>query len=330
MKYVSLPPLGGVNNIAEGMRYFLALTRELRRLRPAVTHFIYLENVLLGGIASRIAGCPAVIGAVTGLGSLFAEDRLLYKIIRRLVMAGVRWGFGGHNSVLAFENLDDKGYFVNQRSIKEDRTAIIPGAGVPKNEILPSHFENDKPVILFASRMIRNKGIMELVSAAEELHRRGVKFELWLVGDVDTNNPTSFKAEELREFGKLGFVSYLGYRDDVAQLMQRADIFCLPTYYREGLPRVIIEACAAGKPIVTTDVPGCREIVHNNVNGFIVPPQDHDALVHALEILACDKDVRILMGTRARHIFEERFTLDAVLLAFNQCYRILDVPLILK
>lgn len=329
MMFVSLPPVGGMGAIGRVFRYYGALTFQLHRLRPTAAHFIYLENVLLGGIASRLARIPAVIGAITGLGTLFAESRPHYKAVRLLVMAGIRWGFGNHNSVLVFENVDDKSLFINRKAISESRTALIPGAGVPADEIVPSDAQNQKPIILFASRMIRSKGAEELVHAAEEIYNKGIDLELWLVGSIDSTNPTCFRAEEIGNFEKLDFVRYLAYRTDVADLMKQADVFCLPTYYREGLPRVLIEACAAGKPIVTTNVPGCREIVHNEVNGLIVPPRDHAALVSALSILLRDKDLRHSMGKEARRIFEERYTLNAFFLAFDKCYRTLDVPLVL-
>ena len=330
MTFVSLPQLGGLKNLTKNLQYCFALRRLLLQRQPTVTHFIYLQNVLLGGIVARVVGCPAIIGAVTGLGSLFAEDHLHYKIIRRLVMVGIRWGFTKNNSVMAFENLDDRRYFVDHGSVEESRTTIIPGAGVAKDEIVPSHVVNEKPVVLLASRMIRNKGVQELVNAAVELQNQRIDFEVWLVGDVDANNPTSFSAEELNAFGRLGFVKYLGYRRDVAQLLTKTDIFCLPTSYREGLPRVIIEACAAGIAVVTTDMPGCREIIQDNVNGILVPPRDHDALVRALARLLCDPALRASMGARGRMIFEEKFTLDACLRSFNVGYRILGIPLHLK
>jgi glycosyltransferase involved in cell wall biosynthesis len=331
MTFVPLPQLGGLKNLAKNLQYCFALRRLLLQICPTVTHFIYLQNVLLGGIVARVVGCTATIGAVTGLGSLFAEDHLHYKLIRRLVMAGIRWGFTKNNSVMAFENLDDRKYFVDHGSVDESRTTIIPGAGVAKNEIVPSHVvNNDKPVVLLASRMIRNKGVQELVDAAVELHNQKVDFEVWLVGDVDANNPTSFSTEELNAFGRLEFVKYLGYRRDVAQLMSKTDIFCLPTSYREGLPRVIIEACAAGVAVVTTDMPGCREIIQNDVNGILVPPRDHEALVSALARLLCDPALRTSMGARGRMLFEEKFTLDACLRSFNVGYLILEIPLHLK
>jgi glycosyltransferase involved in cell wall biosynthesis len=329
MTFISLPPVAGIGGARRLFPYFLALFRELRHVRPTIVHFIYLETVLLGGIASRLARVPAVVGAITGLGTLFAEDRLHYKIARFLVMAGIRLGFGSHHSVLAFENLDDRGYFVDRKLIQERRTAIIPGAGVPSYELPPPREANKKPVVLFASRMIKSKGVLELVRASEEIHKKGVDFELWLVGAIDSTNPTSLGPDEISGFSQLNFVKYLGYRTDVKRLMQDADVFCLPTYYREGLPRVIIEACAAGKPIITTDVPGCREIVHNYVNGLIVPPRDHDSLVHSLEILLADKDLRLSLGRAARQVFDDRYTLDAFLRAFDHCYRLLGVPLVL-
>jgi glycosyltransferase involved in cell wall biosynthesis len=289
-----------------------------------------LENVLLGGIVARLLHLPATIGAVTGLGTLFAEERFSYRIVRRMVVAGIRWGFKNRRAVLAFENRDDRDYFVVHKAVEQSNTAIIPGAGVARDELNVSTKQQDKPVVFFASRMIRSKGMLNLVRAAEEVHKSGIDFELWLAGDIDTNNPTSLTTDEIEAFGKSAFIRYLGHRSDMASLMRDADIFCLPTYYREGLPRVIIEACAAGKPVITTDMPGCRDIVQNNVNGLLVAPRDHQALVESLKLLLSDPALRSAMGKESRRIFEERYTLDSFFKAFNHCYEVLNVPLRLK
>lgn len=333
MSYISLPPVGGIRSFTAAFRYFFALRRELQWLRPDVCHFIYLESVLFGGIAARSLDLPAVVGAVTGLGTLFAEDRLIYRIARRMVVVGIRWGYKNRRAVLAFENLDDRGYFVIRHAVREHNTVIIPGAGVEADELNPAMSQADstgqekRPVVLFASRMIRSKGVIDLVRAAKDLNNRSIHFDLWLAGDFDRNNPTSLRQDEIEEFRKLPFLQYLGHRSDMARLMLAADIFCLPTYYREGLPRVIIEACAAGKPVITTNVPGCRDIIRNGVNGFVVEPRDHDALVGSLTTLLSDAALCLRMGIEGRRIFEETYTLESVLMAFDKCYRTLSVPL---
>jgi len=175
--------------------------------------------------------------------------------------------------------------------------------------------------------MIRNKGILNLIDAAQILHREGVRFELLLVGDIDVNNPTSLSREELRTAEENSIVKWLGYRIDIPHLIANSDIFCLPSYYREGLPRALVEASAAGCSIVTTDIPGCREVVVNGVNGILVPPRDTILLAGALRCLLKDAMTCKQMGMESRKRFEQLFTTASVFAAFNRCYNALDISL---
>ena len=330
MKVIELEEEGGHWNIVRSIRSLGCVRSALRNVNPQIVHFVYLKNVLVGSILARIAGTPAVLGAVTGLGSLFAQDRFTYRLIRHGVMMGLRWGFHHPNSVLAFENADDRDYFVSHRVLSEDRTVIIPGAGVEVDEIRAVPEPPGTPVILCAARMIRDKGILELAEAARLLRQRGVEFELWLAGGMDTGNPSAITSEELENIEATGTAKWLGHRDDVSQLLGSSSIFCLPTYYREGLPRVLVEASAAGLPIVTTDVPGCREVVTPGRNGLLVPPRNVTALADALQRILENREKRGKMRIASRQVFEEKFTSNAVRAALNRCYSKLSVRIVLS
>lgn len=330
MKYVELKKEGGRWDMIKFIRSQGSIRSALRHVNPRVVHFVYLKNVLTGSIFARMCGTPAVLGAVTGLGSLFAEDRPLYRFARYGVLLGMRWGFHHPNSILAVENADDRNYFVEHRVVPESRTVIIPGAGVTVDEIMPVSEPQGIPVILCAARMIRGKGILELAEAARILKKRGVQFEVWLAGGIDSGNPSAITLEELTDINAEGAAKWLGHQDDIGKLLGSASIFCLPTYYREGLPRVLVEASAAGLPIVTTDVPGCREVVIPGRNGFLVPPRDVAALADALQCLIENQEKRREMRIASREIFEEKFTSDAVHAALNQCYAKLSVPIVLS
>jgi glycosyltransferase involved in cell wall biosynthesis len=178
--------------------------------------------------------------------------------------------------------------------------------------------------------MIRDKGILELAEAARLLRRRGLQFELWLAGDTDTGNPSAITPQELIAIEAEGTAKWLGHCDDISKLLGSATVFCLPTYYREGLPRVLVEASAAGLPIVTTDVPGCREVVTPGKNGLLVPPRDVVALADALQRILENHEERGRMRIASRQIFEEKFTSDAVREALNKCYARLSVPIVLS
>ncbi len=330
MKYVELKKEGGRWEFLKFIRSQGSIRSALRDVNPRIVHFVYLKNVLTGSILARMCGTPAMLGAVTGLGSLFAEDRLIYSFARYGVLLGMRLGFHHPNAVLALENVDDRDYFVGHGVAHENRTVIIPGAGVNVDEIRPVPEPLGIPVILCAARMIRGKGILELVEASRILRKRGLRFELWLAGGIDMGNPSAITPEELAGINADGTARWLGHKDDVSKLLGSASIFCLPTYYREGLPRVLVEASAAGLPIVTTDVPGCREVVTSGRNGLLVPPRNVAALADALQCLIENQEVRREMRIVSRQIFEEKFTSDAVRVALNQCYAKLSVPIVLS
>lgn len=330
MKYIELEGMAGHGHFVGTVRSLRGIYSTLQNVKPQLVHFVYLKNVLTGSILARMSGTPAVLGAVTGLGSLFVQDRLTYRLLLHGVLIGLRWGFRHPNAVLALENADDRDYFVSHRVLREERTVIIPGAGVEVDEIWPVAEPPGTKVIFCAARMIRDKGILELAEAARLLRRRGLKFELWLAGGTDPGNPSALTPKELLSIEADGTAKWLGHREDVPTLLGSASVFCLPTYYREGLPRVLVEASAAGLPIVTTDVPGCREVVTPGRNGLLVPPRNVVALADALQRILENHEERGRMRIASRQMFEEKFTSAAVREALNKCYARLSVPIVLS
>lgn len=324
LKFIRLKPTFGIGHPVEEMLSLLELRRTIRSTRPDVLHLISLKNCLLGGVLARTERVPAVLCAITGLGTLFVEDRALYRVLRPAVMAGLRFVFFHKNSVLALENPDDERFFIENKIVTSGRTVVIPGTGVALDWITPAERPPGIPSILCVSRMIRSKGISYLIEAAKLLRERGLEFEVHLVGDIDERNPTSLTREELKAAEENGFVRWLGARYDLAELLRNATVFCLPTYYREGIPRVLIQAAAAGCPIVTTDVPGCREVVVNGVSGYLVPPRDATALAQALASLLEERWLCERMGREARLRFEKCFTRRSTFDALNRCYATLN------
>jgi len=320
LKFIRLKPTFGVGHPIEEARSFFELRKAIRSTKPDVLHLISLKNCLLGGVLARTEGVPALLCAITGLGTLFVENRALYRVLRPAVMRALRYVFAHKNCVLALENHDDERFFIERNIVPADRTRVIPGAGVAADAITPAAQPEGIPIILCVSRMIRNKGILDLVEAAKLLQGRGLEFVVYLVGDGDARNPTSLTREELKAAEASGFVKWLGPRSDIPELLGKASVFCLPTYYREGLPRVLIEAAAAGRPIVATDVPGCREVVVDGLNGYLVPPRDANALAQALASLLQDTRACERMGREGRLRFEKCFTHRCVFDAFNRCY----------
>jgi glycosyltransferase involved in cell wall biosynthesis len=294
---------------------------------PDMVHLVSLKNAPIGGLLIRWRKSTLLFAAITGLGSIFVEGYLMYSALRLFAICGFRNVFKKSRSVMALENRNNRNIFIEKGVVSAEMSFVIPGAGLDSDAIVPLPHRNCVTTILCVCRMIRYKGILILIEAARSLQRAGLRYELLKAGDIDDSNYASLTREELQSAESDGAMKWLGFSNDVPELLNRTDIFCLPSYYREGLPRALVETCAAGCAIVTTDIPGCREVVVDGVNGRLVPPRNVVALTDALRALLCDPEACRRMGIESRRRFEERFTMTSVLAAFNQCYDALDIPL---
>ncbi|MBS0373482.1 MAG: glycosyltransferase family 4 protein [Proteobacteria bacterium] len=285
-----------------------------RRERPDVVHHVTPKPVLLGTAAARLARVPAVVNAVAGLGYAFVDGdagarrrlvRALAYTVYRLTLRHPRMGF-------IFQNESDRGLF--RQILREGRRSEIltKGSGVDLARFASSPEPRSPVIVLLAARMLRDKGVVEFAESIARLRAEGIAVEGWLAGPVDEVNPTHLSTDELRGLEIRCGVRWLGPVADMAELYRLVHIACLPTYYREGMPLSLLEAAAAGRPIVTTDLPGCRDIVQQGVHGFVVPPRDIDALTGALRTLATDATLRREMGANARTRAEQEFGVDRV------------------
>jgi glycosyltransferase involved in cell wall biosynthesis len=287
------------------------LARLYRALKPDLVHHIALKPIILGGLAARLAGVKSVINAPIGLGFVFSSHKPLARVLRPLVRLALRATLTPKHGVVIFENPDDRDALAGAGLVPPEATLVIRGAGVDTAKFAPAP-EPPAPVrILLAARMIREKGIPDFVEAARML--RG-KAEFLLAGAPDAGNPDSLTEAELRGFEAEGVVRWLGPVADVAALLAGVHIFCLPSTYREGLPKAVLEAMSSGKPVVATDIPGCREAVVDGETGFLVPPRTPEALAAALERLIADPALRARMGAAGRRRVEENFS-DAIICA---------------
>jgi glycosyltransferase involved in cell wall biosynthesis len=211
------------------------------------------------------------------------------------------------------QNPEDRQYFVTRCVFAERDIRVIRGSGVDLNHFVPCAEAPGVPVIVCASRMLKAKGIADFVAAANLAKERRIAARFVLVGAPDAGNPQSHTEEELERWVRDGSVEWWGFRSDMRTVFVECHVACLPTFYGEGVPKVLIEAAACGRPIVATDMPGCREIVRNGDTGFLVKPRDPLGLITALERLVCDPDLRLRMGQRARGLAESQFSLQAVI-----------------
>jgi len=297
----------------------LALFQLYRRLRPSLVHHFRLKPVLYGSLAASLAGVPAVVNTLTGLGHVFTEQSERLALLRRLISMGCRRAFRHRHLRVVFQNPDDRAVFIRDGIIPADQTTIIKGSGVDVSVFAPSPEPDGIPVVILASRMLWDKGVAQFVEAAQILKAEGVKATFALVGPPDPDNPASISWEQLQLWKESGNVEWWGLRKDMPEILAKSHIVCLPSY-REGIPRILIEAAACGRPIVTTDAPGCRELVRPAENGLIVPVQDTPALVTALRTLIQNPDMRKAMGNSSRQLAVQEFDIELVIGQYRSIY----------
>lgn len=296
----------------------LEMIRIYRREKPDIVHHVAVKPVLYGSWAAGITGIPTV-NALAGLGFIFVAEGWKASILRRLAFFAYRSAFSARNAVGIFQNPEDLRLFVDAGIIKTGKAVLIRGSGVDTSCFIHLSELSGIPTIVLASRMLWDKGVGEFVDAARQLRKDGVDCHAVLVGIPDPENPASIPEETLRGWHAEGIVEWWGHREDMPDVFAKANIVVLPSY-REGLPKVLIEAASCGRAIVATDVPGCREIVRHNENGLLVPPRDSKALADALKILIRDSELRAKMGALGREIVEAEFSEEIVVRQTMEVY----------
>jgi glycosyltransferase involved in cell wall biosynthesis len=299
------------NPFAE-LRFTLELAALYCRLKPDLVHHVALKPILIGGLAARLAGVPAIVNAPVGLGFVFSSEKLLAKVLKPFVSILLRFTLSPGNARVIFENPDDLEELAGRFMVRRDAAVIIRGAGVDITEFAPVA-EPPPPVrVILIARMIREKGVADFAEAARILRDRGVAAQFVLVGAPDPGNANSLTEAELRGWEAQGLLRWLGPRSDIAALLRESHIACQPSSYREGLPKSALEAMASGRPLVATDIPGCREAVIDGETGFLVPARQPLALAAALQRLIEAPELRARMGMAARICAEQKFA-DAII-----------------
>ena len=300
------------------VRDFLLLRRYWRLLKiekPDLCLFYTIKPNVYGSLASTICGIP-FINNVSGLGAVFIQDGWL----RQLVSALYRLAFRNSNQVF-FQNHDDLGLFLENKLVKVGLTDVLPGSGVNLNRFTPVDDDDRKPLalpfrFLLIARMLKDKGVVEFVNAAQLLKESGVKAEFCLLGFLDVQNPTAISIEQMKEWTDQGYVKYIGVSDDVREHIASAGCIVLPSY-REGTPRSLLEAAAMAKPIITTNVVGCKDVVEHGVNGFLCEVKNaEDLALKMKEMLFLSEEQRKLMGQNGRIKMEKEFDEKIVILKY--------------
>lgn len=307
----------GKNPFSE-MMLVAGLIAIYRRERPDIVHHVAMKPVLYGSLVARLARVRHVVNALAGLGWLFTSESRLANVLGR----GARFAFRKllNRGAVIVQNPDDMKWLVDL-GIESSRIHLIRGSGVEVNRFGATPEPDGEPVVMLASRMLWDKGVGEFVAAARNLKQRGVAARFVLVGDPDPANPASIPPGLLESWHAEGVIEWWGHRNDMAQVFAQSHLVCLPSYYREGLPKVLLEAAACSRAIVATDMPGCREIVSHGDNGLLVPPRDEAALADALQSLLQNPERRSRMGTRGRGRAVQEFSVDRVVAETLALYR---------
>ena len=285
----------------------LQMVRIFRSFKPTVIHLAALKPILIGSIATLFFRNSKIVNAPVGMGYIFSSSDRKARLLRPILRLVLRFVLGRKRTRTIIENSDDLRTLVDGKFVKKDQIILIRGTGVKLEDFTPTPEPAGQKVVLLIARMLRDKGVVEFAESARIIKRSHPDVNFWLVGDTDSGNPTSLSGEQIRTWESEGLVSWFGYREDVPQLLQQCHIVCLPSY-REGFGKVLIEAGAARRAVVTTNVPGCRESIENGRNGLLVEPRDPVALAAALITLIDNEEMRTAMATEGRHRVETQFS----------------------
>ncbi|MBP5713827.1 MAG: glycosyltransferase family 4 protein [Prevotella sp.] len=312
LRMMELPINPTGTDIRQEFKTFLFLLKLYRRHKEAIVHHVGMKLILWGGLAAKLAGIRGVVNAVSGLGVMFSTDHLSF--MAKGILWIVRFSHHRKNIKDIFQNDEDKQLFLQNYIINEQDSVYIKGSGIDLRTYTYEPQPSDAVIrILFTARMLKEKGVLVLIKAANIL-RKDYKdrVEFLLCGGL-SNNPKAIQKNELEQMCDGRYIQWLGFRSDVRELLVNSHIMAFPSYYREGVPKSLIEACATGRPIVTTNSIGCKDTVDDGSNGFLTPPQDATALAEKLRILIEHPEIREEMGKNGRAKAEREFSLDDVI-----------------
>ena len=298
-------------NLSSEFKTILALYAYYKKYKPDIVHHVAIKPVIYGTIVARVIGSIKVVNAMAGLGFVFISNKKKVKLLRFFIHKLFRFLFNNKNVRLILQNKDDLRYFLKNKLIKKDLVTIIRGSGVDIKKFILVEECMGIPIVMLASRMLWDKGVGEFVEAAKILKQEGVEARFVLVGENDSENPASISNSQLNEWNELETVEWWGEKIDMHKVLAQSSIVCLPSY-REGLPKVLLEAASCGRVIIATDVPGCREIVHNGENGALVPLKNANSLASAIKKLINNPGKRKIMGTNGRRLVENEFSEEIV------------------
>jgi glycosyltransferase involved in cell wall biosynthesis len=312
IKFIDIPFKRSGSNPIHEIKCIFLLYKFYRKYKPDVIHHVTLKASLLGCISSKLAGRKNVINAISGFGYNFTNER--NGLMQRIIKVCMSFSFKNKHFKFILQNPDDILMIKKMHFTVDSNIHLIKGSGVNLLEYYFTPAPNNKILkILFPARILLDKGILEFIQAAQNLQNKFYgKIKFILAGDCDTENLSVLNEDELKKILVPNYIEWIGFQIDMISAYKEADIIVLPSY-REGLPKALIEACAIGRPIITTDVPGCRECVINEFNGFLVAAKDPDSICNKLEVLISNSDMRKAFGINSRKLAEREFSIQSVI-----------------
>jgi glycosyltransferase involved in cell wall biosynthesis len=311
-----LQPRG--KNIIRELLSILFQARFYRREKPDLVNHFTPKGVIYGSIAAKLSGLPAIFNTITGLGFVYSGKATNFL----MVMVTILYKISLKNTTVLFQNPDDQNFFYENRIIDPAKSHLILGSGVDVERFKVMPEPQGSPIVLLSARFVEEKGIRYFVEASRILRSRHTDIRFVLVGRPEEDQPTSINLNEITRWVNEGLVEWWGWHNNMEQILPLAHICCLPTYYKEGIPKSLIEAAACGRPIIATNTPGCREIVHHDENGILIPPRDPEALADAIALLAHDQVLRERMGRKSREIAAADFSMGQIIDRYFEIYHL--------
>lgn len=308
-------------NVFSEIKTFLELFGVLKSEKPDLVHLVAVKPAVYGGLAAYFLNIPARVFALGGLGFIFSSRKKLAKVLRPVILILFRLIFNQKNSRLILQNEDDINLLQNKAKVNLGQIRLIRGAGVDLEQYTYQPLPEGIPVVMLAARMIWDKGIGDFVQAAKIIQQKNIKARFVLVGDPDDQNPNGISRAQLEQWHQSGVVEYWGHQKDMPKILSQAHILCLPSYYGEGLPKVLIEAMACGRAIITTNMPGCYQLIQKDPeNGILISPQKPDELASAILLLLANPERCTLMGKNGRELVHQKFALNIIIRQTQEVY----------
>jgi len=312
IKTIAWPLNRSSRNLYKEIEAIKSIVSTIRQFKPSMIHSVAMKPVIYSAIACNLSGLKSRIFALAGLGFVFTSSKRSAKILRPFLKVIFSLLFKGKKTKLILQNPDDQRQLLSEGVINPKNIRLIRGAGVDTKTFSFKTIPSNMPIIILPSRMLWSKGIQDFIDCAKVINIDNIMARFVLVGTPDDQNPDSISTQLLTEWHKDGVIEWWEFQSDMPNVLHQSTIVCLPTIYGEGLPKSLLEAASCGRPIVTYDVPGCREIVIDGYNGFLVEPKSVDGLVGAISKLLNDRELCIKMGKNGRKLVEKYFTQEKI------------------